>query len=315
MHTGNKDFLKMKLGHSIEESRAKYPELTNEILDELREWGEERGLSNIPDEQLALFAHSCYYDKEASMRCMEVYYRLRATTPEFFNDRDPQMEYLQSSLKSLQFVALPLPDREGRKIIFHRLADTAPGAYNFNDGIKLLGMTLDASLYSEGCSPGYVFLFDMRGVKLAHLTRLSVNSIRKFFEYLQEGMPVRLQGIHVLNTVWFMDKILSLIRPFMKRELFEMLHLYSGEVSKIYEYIPPECLPKDFGGELDCLEILHDAHCTKLDQLRDYFREEENLYRGWRNIPRKLSSSLSNCQEAEGDTTIEKTESAKIDCT
>lgn len=93
----------------------------------------------------------------------------------------------------------------------------------FNDGIKLLGMTLDASLYSEGCTPGYVFLFDMRGVKLAHLTRLSINSIRKFFEYLQEGMPVRLQGIHVLNTVWFMDKILSLVRPFMKRELFEMV--------------------------------------------------------------------------------------------
>lgn len=106
MHTGNKDFLKMKLGHSIEESRAKYPELTNEILDELREWGEERGLSNIPDEQLALFAHSCYYDKEASMRCMEVYYRLRATTPEFFNDRDPQMEYLQSSLKSLYVILM-----------------------------------------------------------------------------------------------------------------------------------------------------------------------------------------------------------------
>lgn len=122
-----------------------------------------------------------------------------------------------------QFVALPLPDREGRKIIFHRLANTAPMAYMFNDGIKLLGMTLDASLYFEGCTPGYVFLFDMRGVKLAHLARLSVNSIRKFFEYLQEGMPIRLQGIHVLNTVWFMDKILSLLKPFMKRELFEMV--------------------------------------------------------------------------------------------
>ena len=35
------------------------------------------------------------------------------------------------------------------------------------------------------------------------------------------------------------------------------LHLYSGEVSEIYEYIPLECLPKDFGGELDCLETLH----------------------------------------------------------
>lgn len=61
-----------------------------------------------------------------------------------------------------------------------------------------------------------------------------------------------------------------------------------------------------------------DAHCTKLDQLRDYFRDEENLYRGWRDIPRNelSSSTLSNCQGAEGDTiTIEETESGKIDCT
>lgn len=36
------------------------------------------------------------------------------------------------------------------------------------------------------------------------------------------------------------------------------LHLYSGEVSEIYKYIPPEYLPKDFGGELDCLETLRD---------------------------------------------------------
>ena len=43
----------------------------------------------------------------------------------------------------------------------------------FNDGIKLQGMTLDASLYTEGCTPGYIFLFDMHGVRLGHLTRLS----------------------------------------------------------------------------------------------------------------------------------------------
>lgn len=126
-----------------------------------------------------------------------------------------------------QFVTLPVPDPNGYRIIFHRLADNRPNQYMFNDGIKLLAMSVDASLYSEGCSPGYVFLFDMRGVRLGHLTRLSVSSIRKFFEYLQEGLPVRLKGIHVLNAVWFMDKILSLIRPFMKRELFDMVRIDS----------------------------------------------------------------------------------------
>lgn len=279
----------MLLGHTIEESRAKYPELTDERLQELKRSAEERGIRHVPLEQLALFAHSCYFHRDASIRCMNVYYRLKATVPEFFANRDPRSEELQHSLKVLQFATLPQPDRNGYRIIFHRLADMRPREYMFNDGIKLLGMTLDASLYTEGCTPGYVFLFDMHGVKLGHLTRLSMNSIRRFFEYLQEGLPVRLKGIHVLNAVWFMDKVLSLVRPFMKRELFDMLHLYTGDVSDVYEHIPPSCLPKDFGGELDSLEYLHEAHCQRLDQLRDYFLEEEKLFRGWRQDFEKSS--------------------------
>lgn len=119
---------------------------------------------------------------------------------------------------------LPKLDQSGNRIIFHRLADSRPSQYVLNDGVKLLIMSIDASLYTDGCSAGYIFLFDMTGVRLGHLTRLSINSIRRFFEYLQEGMPVRLKAIHVLNAVWFIDKVLALIRPFMKRELYEMVN-------------------------------------------------------------------------------------------
>ncbi|KAG8039898.1 hypothetical protein G9C98_000627 [Cotesia typhae] len=279
----------MKLGHTIEDSREKYPELTEEMLDELRVWAVARGITQIPDEKLALFAQSCYFDLEAAKKCMTVYYKLRATVPEFFSNRDPRADYLQHSLKALQFVSLPKSDKNGNRIIFHRLADTRPNQYMFNDGIKLLQMSVDGSLYYEGCTPGYIFLFDMQGVGLGHLTRLSITSIRRFFEYLQEGLPVRLKGIHVLNAVWFMDKILALIRPFMKRELFDNLHLYTGDVKEIYQHIPPECLPKDFGGQLDSLETLHEEHCEKLYALQDYFLEEERLFRGWQTPEKKLS--------------------------
>lgn len=87
-------------------------------------------------------------------------------------------------------------------------------------------MSVDASLYYEGCAPGYIFLFDMTGVRLGHLTRLSLTSIRRFFEYLQDGLPVRLKAIHVINAVWFMDKILSIIKPFMKRELIDSVSFF-----------------------------------------------------------------------------------------
>ena len=95
-----------------------------------------------------------------------------------------------------------------------------------NDGVKLLNMALDASIYSHGCSPGYIYLFDMHGAGLGHLMRLSITSIRRFFEYVQEALPVRLKAIHVLNTVWFMDKVLAIIKPFMKKELFDLVRIY-----------------------------------------------------------------------------------------
>lgn len=102
--------LNMELGHTIEDSRKKYPELTNQVLEELRVYGEERGVAQVPDEKLALFAHSCYFDLEAAKRCMSVYYKLRSTVPEFFANRDPTSDYLQHSLKALWvafFIKIP----------------------------------------------------------------------------------------------------------------------------------------------------------------------------------------------------------------
>ncbi|XP_020288423.1 alpha-tocopherol transfer protein-like [Pseudomyrmex gracilis] len=271
----------MKFGHSIDDSRKKYPEITDDALENLQNWAKAQDLPKIAEEQLALFLHSCYYNLEDTKQCMNVYYRMRTTVPEFFKDRDPRLKEFQHSLKTLEFAMLPKSDPHGNRIIFHRLSDTRPQQYMFNDSIKAFLMSIDADLYSEGCSPGYIFLFDMQGSRIGHLSRLSLSSISKFFEYLQEGMPIRLKAIHVVNAVWFMDKLLALIKPFMKREVYEMIHVHSGEVSDVYPYIPPECLPNDLGGELDCVANFHEEHSKKLDQLRDYFREEESLFRNY----------------------------------
>lgn len=129
-------------------------------------------------------------------------------------------------------MVLPKLDRNGNRILLHRIADTRPFQYIFNDSIKLLLMTIDASLYTDGCLPGYVFVFDMQSMRFGHIARLSINSIRRFFEYLQEGMPIRLKAIHILNTVWFMDKLLALARPFMSRKIYEMVTMEEKKKKK-----------------------------------------------------------------------------------
>lgn len=36
-------------------------------------------------------------------------------------------------------------------------------------------------------------------------------------------MPVRIKGFHFINIVPFMDKLMSIIRPFMKKELLDVV--------------------------------------------------------------------------------------------
>lgn len=84
-----------------------------------------------------------------------------------------------------EYGVFPVRDPNGYQIIFHRLKIFDASKYVFTDGVKLLSMAIDAALHVEGTAPGYIFLFDMRGVKLTHLTRLSLSALRKFFLYVQ----------------------------------------------------------------------------------------------------------------------------------
>lgn len=83
----------------------------------------------------------------------------------------------------------------------------------------------------NGPRDGAIFLFDMKGVGLMHLTRVNLGSIKKFFTYLQDGVPGKLRAIHVLNVVWFFDKILTMIKPFMKAEILKCVSLFIDVIS------------------------------------------------------------------------------------
>lgn len=42
-----------------------------------------------------------------------------------------------------------------------------------------------------------------------------------------------------------------------------------------YKQIPKECLPKEYGGDLECVRDLHDKTVQKLKEMRGFFQAEE----------------------------------------
>lgn len=157
-----------------------------------------------------------------------------------------------------------LPPKDGCPVIYHQVSNSKPSNYHFDNAIKTFFMSIgkaffwlqkstfrcfsllirklffsDICLHKYGPQRGIIFLFDMRHVRIGHLTRVRVATIRKFFRYVQDAMPAKLCEIHVLNVVSFFDKILSLIRPFMRAEIFKVVrkwfYSYLEIPSKIIE--------------------------------------------------------------------------------
>lgn len=106
-------------------------------------------------------------------------------------------------------------------------------------------MTVDLMLIETGTCEGIVVAFDMDGVVLGHLLRMGIFTVKHFMHYLQDGMPVRIRGLQFFNIVPFIDKILFLVKPFMKKSLFEMLMLHQS-IEQTYDYIPAKLFPKDY---------------------------------------------------------------------
>ncbi|XP_075232032.1 alpha-tocopherol transfer protein-like [Lycorma delicatula] len=260
---------------TTEEEYKKNPDLKKEDIEILRQWVKSQSHlpSDITEKQLILFYHSCYYDFEATKSCINVYYKLRASTPEFFSCRRVDTPESKHSLKVLDFGCLPEKDPNGNQIIFHRLHEYESGKYVLDDGIRLLIMAFEACLYVEGTVPGYTILFDMKGVGLGHLMKIKISSLKKLLVYVQEGLPIRLKAIHVMNSTYLVSKIMMILKPFMKPELIELIHFHT-DMEPVYEILTKKCLPKDYGGDLPPVSDIHEHYCCWMKSLQDYFEEQ-----------------------------------------
>ncbi|XP_059619779.1 alpha-tocopherol transfer protein-like [Phlebotomus argentipes] len=289
------------LEYDLDEA-LKRENLTRDNLGKLREPPIPGVPTNITDKQLALFLNACGTVDE-TRKVIKIYYEARRNSPELFAERDPTRSDIQKCLQCQDYFYLPLTPK-GYHVTFHRLSDYKISSYFFENAIKTHFMMIDTCLSKQGPRPGLIFLFDMKGVSLGHLTRVRISTIRKFFHYLQEGLPAKLRAIHVLNVVSFFDKVLALVKPFMKAEIFNMMHLHTSNMDweEFYEkHIPKSCLPSDFGGDCPSVAEMHEAFKKEVMDLRDYFVSDEKTTFGDQKIENKTQEAQSMFKKLDID--------------
>jgi hypothetical protein len=131
------------------------------------------------------------------------------------------------------------------------------------------------------------------------MTRSNLSTIRQFFHYLQDALPAKLHSIHILNVVSFFNKILYLVKPFMKAEIYNMVgHSITDTTTKCnkknlisnysYTYIHLQWTGKNFTKQFQnhhCHQVWR-AHCIDSNELLCFnfpqflcFKTMEVIYR------------------------------------
>lgn len=264
----------------FEEELKRNPELKESDVQMLREWCEKQPyLPKISDSELALFLHSNYYRLEPTKSTIDTFFTVRSHVPEFFCNRDIiHNKELKKASEVVTQMVLEGSTKEGSKIIYGRLLDSEPSHFVYNDAMKLLNMTIDLWLYTEGTCDGHVILFDMKNVSFGHVGRLSPMGLKKFLYYLQDGLPVRLKGFYFMNASPVIDVILNMMRPFMKKQLMDMFHMHTTN-DTLEKFVPLEVLPNEAGGKAGPLQELRDKQVKKLADHVAWFQEEEANHR------------------------------------
>lgn len=147
--------------------------------------------------------------------------------------------FKKSNTEELYRTGFPLvgKSKEGYDIVFGKLIDTDPARYDYVSTVKYYQMLIDHELYTKPLSTGHVFVFDMDGVTFGHARKANISAMKKFLAYFQEGMPIRLKGMHYINTSAVMNFVLTIMRPFMKKELLDLVRFFKIQKSFFYSSI------------------------------------------------------------------------------
>uniref|UniRef100_A0A1I8Q2Q3 CRAL-TRIO domain-containing protein n=1 Tax=Stomoxys calcitrans TaxID=35570 RepID=A0A1I8Q2Q3_STOCA len=255
--------------YKVEESYKKFPEVRREEVLKFQEWiHSQPHMPKISEHEALLFYYASKCNTEISKQVLDTYLTCRTHVESFFRNLDVNRADLQNAMKIVSLCPMPTLTPEGYGVVIAKLVDFETSKFNFIAAIKLVLLAMDIWIQTLGIVPGLIFVIDLQGVKLGHIARIGILDMKKFLFYLQEAIPIRMHGFHFINQVPFMDKLLALMTPFMKKELLDVLHMHSS-IEGFYKHVPPQMLPKEIGGDLPASKKLKEVFYDVLRKNRN----------------------------------------------
>ncbi|CAG9559401.1 unnamed protein product [Danaus chrysippus] len=264
----------------VEREYQKNPSISSEDIKKLRDWMKTQ--THLPEQywtdlDLIIAYHCCECSTEVTKQVIDLHISTRTLFKEIFQNRVIDKRIIDTLQIGL-FTALPTPTVHGYRAMYCRLLDGDYRKYNLSDMLRTFMAVFDLWQYEEGTWPGFVLILDMKLTTLNHLSRLDIMAVKQTLYFLQECMLVKLKEVHFTNAPYFMDKVMNILKPFMKNDLIQNIQIHKRDSEDLYKFVHKESLPRECGGNYKDLNTLKDYEIRRLQDNKEFF-VRENLRR------------------------------------
>ncbi|KAJ0172875.1 hypothetical protein K1T71_011051 [Dendrolimus kikuchii] len=235
---------------SLELEYEKNPNISREDIKVFRDWlMTQPHLPGkfITDLDLILAYHCCDRSLAVAQSVLDLHYTQRSLHS-FLNERVVDRN-IEMCLNTVLFALLPEYDVDGNNVLYVRLNDPDPKKFVFFDSVKTFMMIFDLYQCGAGTCLGGRLIIDMDAATFSHVTKIEITTLKHILYFIQECMLIKINGVNFLNAPYFMDKVMMLIRPFLKKALLDIINIHPVGDTSIFDIVPKRLFPKECGGE------------------------------------------------------------------
>ncbi|XP_002721117.2 alpha-tocopherol transfer protein-like isoform X1 [Oryctolagus cuniculus] len=209
--------------------------------------------TSLDDAFLLRFLRARKFDYDRALQLLVSYHSCRRSWPEVFSNLRPSA--LKDVLASGFLTVLPHTDPRGCHIVLIRPDRWIPSNYPITENIRAIYLTLEKLIQSEETQVnGIVILADYKGVSLSKASHFGPFIAKKVIGILQDGFPIRIKAVHVVNEPRIFKGIFAIIKPFLKEKIANRFFLHGSDLNSLHTNLPRSVLPGEYGGtagELD----------------------------------------------------------------
>ncbi|XP_072934347.1 alpha-tocopherol transfer protein-like [Epargyreus clarus] len=185
----------------------------------------------------------------------------RTIMPDFFGENLTKNNF--GNMDELLNVILPKQTDSNHRVYILKNIGKSFTSEQFSNYYKYIILICEY-LLAYDCSDGLMIIMDYTDANLFEVVKaLNLVETRQIVSIITEGFGMRIKGIHLISTSKAVETLVTLLKQVLTTKLGERICVHK-DISTVYQYIPKDIMPSEYGGKEKSLRKLRDEVMDKL---------------------------------------------------